>query len=247
MSKSTYGQACGERLRRARGWKFEKLDGFFASAPRRRFAKRTAEIPPAFVKLNQPLDSSTCFGHFRFGLSEIRRVAERPGESMTQAKIPSNRGIILKIVPRRRGRPRGSTVVHPDFRFDIWIAVQLHRICARVSTGKTPTVGRACEELAAQGGFLSAVGGNVEALAEENARREKRRVRFEIDSTGLRLPSTTGSILVSHAITNPRTLQARFSEADRMVRSDRRVRFAWMNICRQRLGRRIKQAAGPRM
>jgi hypothetical protein len=154
---------------------------------------------------------------------------------------------ILKIVPRRRGRPRGSTVVHPDFRFDIWIAVQLHRICARVSTGKTPTVGRACEELAAQGGFLSAVGGNVEALAEENARREKRWLRFEIDSTGSALPNRTGTIFVSHAITNPRTLQARYSEADKMVRSDRRVRFAWMNICRQRLGRQIKQAAGPRM
>jgi len=154
----------------------------------------------------------------------------------------------LKILQRRRGRPRGSTVVPPDLRAEVWIAVQLHRICARIGTGKTLSVRRACDELAARGGIISAVGGNVEALAEENARRGKRWLRFETDSTGSTLaPNTTGTIFVSHAITDPGTLQARYSEADKMVRSDRRVRFAWMNICRQRLGRPIKRNAGPRI
>jgi hypothetical protein len=152
----------------------------------------------------------------------------------------------LKILKRRRGRPRGSTVVPPDLRAEVWIAVQLHRIRARIGTGKTPTVRQACDELAAQGGIISAVGGNVEALAEENAQRQKRWLRFEINSTRSTLtPNTTGTIFVSHTITNPRTLQARYSEADKIARSDRRVRFVWMNICRQRLGRPIKKAAGP--
>jgi hypothetical protein len=154
----------------------------------------------------------------------------------------------LKILQRRRGRPRGSTVVPPDLLAGVWIAVRLHRIRARIGTGKTPTVRRACRELAAQGGIISAVGGNVEALADENAQREKRWLRFEINSTGSTLtPNTTGTIFVSHAITDPGTLQARYSEADKMVRSDRRVRFAWMNICRQRLGWPIKKNAGPRI
>ena len=154
----------------------------------------------------------------------------------------------MKILKRRRGRPRGSTVVPPDLRAEVWIAVQLHRIRARIGTGKTPTVRQACDELAAQGGIISAVGGNVEALAERNAQRKKRWLRFEMNLTGPALtPNATGTIFASHTITNPRTLQARYSEADKMARSNRRVRFAWMNICRQRLGRPIKKTAGPRI
>ena len=154
----------------------------------------------------------------------------------------------MTILQRRRGRPRGSTVVPPDLRAEVWIAVRLHRIRARIATGKTPTITQVCDELAAQGGIISAVGGNVEALAEENAQRQKRWLRFEINSTRSTLtPNTTGTIFVSHTITSPGTLKARYSDADKMVRSDRRVRFAWMNICRQRLGRPIKKAAGPRI
>jgi hypothetical protein len=147
----------------------------------------------------------------------------------------------LEVAPRRRGRPRGSTVVPPDLRADVWIAVRLHRIRARIDTGKTPSVRQACAELAAQGGVISAVGGNLEALAGENAQRKKRWLQFDIDSTGSSLtPNAAGTIFASHSITSPGTLQARYSEADKIARADRRVRLVWMNICRQRLGRPTK-------
>jgi hypothetical protein len=100
----------------------------------------------------------------------------------------------LEVAPRRRGRPRGSTVVPPDLHADIWIAVRLHRIRARICTGKTPSVRQACHELAAEAGITSVVGGNVEALAAENAQRKKRWHRF--DSTGSTLtPNATGNHL----------------------------------------------------
>jgi hypothetical protein len=154
----------------------------------------------------------------------------------------------LEIAPRRRGRPQGSTVVPPDIRAEVWIAVRLHRIRARIGTGKTPTVRQACHELAAQGGIISAVGGNVEALARASAQRKKRWQQFEIDSTGSTLtPNRTGTIFVSHRITSPGTLQARYSEADKIASADHRVRFAWMNVCRQRLGRPTKKTAGLRI
>jgi hypothetical protein len=153
-----------------------------------------------------------------------------------------SRGHVLKIPPRRRGRPRGSTVVPPDFLAEVWVAVRLQRIRSRIGAGKTPSVRQACDELAAQGGIISAVGGNVEALAATNAQRKKRLHRFAIDSTGSTLtPNATGNIFASHRIASPATLRARYSEADKLARSDRRVRLAWMNICRQRLGRPAKK------
>jgi hypothetical protein len=36
-------------------------------------------------------------------------------------------------------------------------------------------------------------------------------------------------------------LQARYSEANKIASSDRRVRLAWMNLARQMLGHPIKQ------
>lgn len=151
----------------------------------------------------------------------------------------------MEVAPRRRGRPRGSTVVPPELHADIWIAVRLHRIRARICTGKTPSVRQACHELAAEAGITSVVGGNVEALAAENAQRKKRWHRF--DSTGSTLtPNATGTTFVSHRITSAPSLQARYSEADKLVRADRRVRVAWMNFCRQRLGWPTKKSAGLR-
>ena len=153
----------------------------------------------------------------------------------------------MKVAPRRRGRPRGSTVVPPDLLADVWIAVQLQRIRTRISTGKTLSARQACGELAALGGIISAVGGNVEALAGANAQRKKRWLQFDIDSTGSTLtPNAAGTIFASHRITSHGTLQARYSEADKMARADHRVRLAWMNICRQRLGRPTKKPTGLR-
>jgi hypothetical protein len=152
----------------------------------------------------------------------------------------------LKILPRRRGRPPGSAVRHPDFHAEVWITIRLYRICARVRTGKTPSVRQACDELAARGGIISAVGGTVEALAAANAQRNKRWPRFEIDSTGAALtPSAMGPIFSSHSINNAGTLQARYSEANQVARSDRRVRLTWMNLCRQRLGWPTRKAWRP--
>ena len=143
----------------------------------------------------------------------------------------------MKISKRRRGRPPGSAVRHPDLLAEVWITIRLYRIRSRIRIGKTPSIRQACDELAVQGGIISAVGGNVEALAVANAQRNKRWPRFEIDSTRLDLiPSAAGAIFAGHSITNARTLLARYSEANQIARSDRRVRLTWMILCRQRLG-----------
>lgn len=146
----------------------------------------------------------------------------------------------MKPVKRRRGRPPGTTVTPRDLRADIWIAVWLHRISERIRTGRTPSVRQACHALTSRGGIISLVGGNRAALAEDNALRKKRWPRFGIDGTGP-TPQASGPLFASHTITNPGTLQARYSEADRLARSDRRVRLTWMNIGRHMLGRPAKK------
>jgi hypothetical protein len=148
----------------------------------------------------------------------------------------------MEIISRRRGRSQGSIKVPPDLRAGIWIAVRLHRISERIRTGKTPSAGQACREIAAQGGFISVVGGNLHALARANAQRKKHWHRFQLESNGSSLsPNAAGPVFVGHAISNPGTLQARYSEATKLARSDRRVRLAWMNLARQMLGRPIKK------
>lgn len=152
----------------------------------------------------------------------------------------------MKIIKRRRGRPSGSTKVPPDLLADIWIAVWLHRVSERIRTGKTPSVRQACRELAAQGGVISVMGGDRLDIEQENAHREKRWHRFQIDATGSRLtPNATGTIFASHTTTDARTLQARYSEADKLARSDRRVRLFWTNVGRQKRGRPPKSGPLP--
>jgi hypothetical protein len=165
-----------------------------------------------------------------FEIAHISFVTIRPQEK------------VMEIISRRRGRPPGSIKVPPDLRAGIWITVRLYRIGKRIRTGKTSSVSQACRELAAQGGIISVVGGNLHALAEANGQRKKRWQRFQLESNGSSLsPSTAGPLFVSHTISNPGTLQARYSEANKLASSDRRVRLAWMNLGRQMLGRPIKK------
>jgi len=151
-----------------------------------------------------------------------------------------HRAPVLKTSTGKRGRPCGSSV-------------RLYQIRFRISTGKTPSIKEVCDELAGRGGVISAVGGDVAKLAEENLKRGKHRLRFEVDSTGRALtPSSAGPIFSDHSITNPSTLRARYNEANRITKSDRLAWLFWRDLCRQRLGfptkrprpRRIAQSNG---
>jgi hypothetical protein len=153
----------------------------------------------------------------------------------------------MEVVKRRRGRPPGSTK-HPDTLAEVWIRVQHFRITARTQTGRTPSPREACEAIVARGGIVFPVGGNIEELATANGdTRKMRQPRFEIspDGSGV-VPSANGRIFSAHSITDPRTLQNRYNEAKRLAKSDPRVRFFWMDQCRQRLGRPPRGARGSR-
>jgi hypothetical protein len=113
-------------------------------------------------------------------MSQIRTRRQTPGRS----DATKNRTTPLKTTKGKRGRPRESTARHPDFDSEVWITVRLHRIRFRISTGKTPSIKEVCDKIAGRGGAISAVGGNIARLAEENLIRDKRWLRFEVDSTG---------------------------------------------------------------
>ncbi|WP_143278211.1 hypothetical protein [Bradyrhizobium sp. UFLA03-84] len=124
-----------------------------------------------------------------------------------------------------------------DFYAQVWVAVRLLRIRIFAETRKTPSILRVCNELSAQGGIHSLVGGNVEALADVAANATKKWHRFAIDSTRSALtPSAKGTIFSKHSVTNAHTLRTCYVDADEMVKRDRRLRLVWMNLCRQHLG-----------
>ena len=153
---------------------------------------------------------------------------------------------VMEVVKRRRGRPPGSKTKHPDTLAEVWIRVQRFRIITRIQTGRSPSLRQACEAIVAEGGIVFAVGGDIEALAAANDdARKKRQQRFEISPDGLGVvPSANGPIFSKHGITNPRTLQNRYNEANQIAESDPRVRFDWMDQCRQRLGRPPRKPRG---
>jgi hypothetical protein len=141
-----------------------------------------------------------------------------------------------EIVPRRRGRPRGSTTVPPDLLARIWVQVLMTRVELRKRTGKTPSVRKACREIADKGGIISAVGGSLNALVAASAESKKRRQRFRFSPEGGVSPNATGSIFASHTISNADTLHVRYSWAKEIVAVDPKVRLVWMNLARQMLG-----------
>jgi hypothetical protein len=150
--------------------------------------------------------------------------------------------------PRGPGRPPGTTKVPADVLAYVWVRVLIARVKARARTGKTPSVRRACRDIVANGGILSAIGGNLDALAAANAKRKKtwQRFEFKVDGTGYG-PAAAGSIFVNHAISNAGTLHARYSQANKLATSDRRVRLVWMNLARQMLGLPAKPHVRPFM
>ena len=151
-------------------------------------------------------------------------------------------------IKRRRGRPPRSTTVPRDVLAGIWVQVLITRIKGRVRAGKTPSVRKACQEMADKGGIISAVGGNLDALVVANAAGKKRWQRFQLESEGSGFgPSAAGTIFVNHTISNAGTLHARYSQANKLVTSDRTVRFVWMNLARQMLGLPLKRQVQPFM
>jgi len=114
-----------------------------------------------------------------------------------------------KIIPRRRGRPPRSTRVPRDVLAELWVKVLIIRIRGRARAGKTPSVRKACRKMADNGGIISVVGGNLDALVQANAEREKNWQRFQLksDCSGLS-PNATGPIFVSHTISDAGTLRA---------------------------------------
>jgi hypothetical protein len=114
----------------------------------------------------------------------------------------------------------------------------LYRARIRMDTGKTPTIKEVCDEVIARGGMISAVGGDVEALARANvSKKGKRRTRFKVDSTrSASVPDPDGGIFADHSITNAGTLRARYYEADAIAKRDRGAWSFWRNQHRHRLG-----------
>jgi len=150
-----------------------------------------------------------------------------------------------EIKPSRLGRPPGSTRVPHDVLAGVWVQVLITRIKARTRDGKTPSVRAACQEIADNVGIISVVGGNLDDLVKENAKRKKSWQRFQSDGSGFG-PNAAGANFVNHTISNPGTLHARYSQAKKLA-ADRRVRFAWMNLARQMLGLPSKRQVQPFM
>ena len=147
--------------------------------------------------------------------------------------------------PRKRGRPPGSTTVPRDVLAWLWVQVFLTRVRGRIRTGRTPSIRKACQEIANEGGIISAIGGNIDALVSANAARKKSWQRFELTADGPKR-NAAGTIFANHAISNPDTLHARYSDAKKFVTAPR-VRLAWINLARQMLDLPLKRQVRPHL
>jgi hypothetical protein len=150
---------------------------------------------------------------------------------------------------RGRGRPKLSKTTPFDLGAEIWIRVQIYRIIERIRTGKTPSVAKTCAALIAGWGVRSAVGGNLEALAQANLARKTRWRRFRLSQTGSRLIlDARGTVFISHHIESAGALHSRYSEVNKLANADPLLRLTWMNQGRQMLSRPLKKPrwANPR-
>ena len=147
---------------------------------------------------------------------------------------------MVQSTERNRGRPFGSKTVPSDLGAEIWNRVRIYRIMERIRTKKTPSVAKACEEIMAKTGVLSAVGGNPGALAYANLTRKKRWRRFRLDQDDQLVEDIAGAIFIHHRVASAGALHARFSEANKLVKSSALIRLNWMNLGRQMMGRPIK-------
>lgn len=150
---------------------------------------------------------------------------------------------------------RRTKRVNPDFYMDLWVQVRSYRILLRcgvmksvlkrgnrpIKQGITPSIRQVCAELAARGGFMSAVGGNVEALARANIKRRNRKwVLLETPTCFAKTPAHSRTIFLNHRLVSAETLRARYQEANRIASADRRVWLFWRQVCRQVTDDRVK-------
>lgn len=145
---------------------------------------------------------------------------------------------------KRPGRPEGTTKVKFEHLQDIWLQVEVLREQNNLKTGRRHSVSRACEILAERGGLIWIVGGNIESIAQEMAKNKKppisdwRRVDLTKKGKSFRLrTSKNGRVIVSHKTQHARSINARYSQASKIFKSNEHVREAWTNYLCDMLGR----------
>jgi YD repeat-containing protein len=158
--------------------------------------------------------------------------------------------------PRRdgkRGRPKGTVRTPPEHRFEIWRQVEFVRESRRLETDRRPSVSEACELIASRGGLAWAVGGDVDAITRAMERSEPafsrwRQFRLMRERAATRLVlARDGRVIVSYLSQHGRTLRTRYTEADRLVRTDSRIRAAWTNMVYDMLGLPRPFSGAPRI
>jgi hypothetical protein len=71
-------------------------------------------------------------------------------------------------------------------------------------------------------------------------------LRFQLNSEGTGFsPNAAGSLFVSHTISDAGSLHARYSEANKLIADDPRVRLIWMDLARRMLGLALKRWVSP--
>jgi hypothetical protein len=66
---------------------------------------------------------------------------------------------------RKRGRPKGTTKVHTDYRQCVWVCVEVERrVEFYPASDRLLSISEACRRIAKKGGIVSAIGGNVLAI-----------------------------------------------------------------------------------
>lgn len=150
---------------------------------------------------------------------------------------------------RRRGRPKNTTTVHSDRLQHVWVAVEVAR---RRKGGSLLSVSKACHLVALEGGLVSLVGGNVDAIRaslhrenqlgpKQNLPRFMRLARRGREVRLLNDPQ--GPLIVAHLTNHVDTIRARYYEANLIVENELGVRDWWMKVVTERL-HSLRSSAG---
>lgn len=146
-------------------------------------------------------------------------------------------------VPRRRGRPVDRSNKGKLRRLEVWLHVQTILGLYAKTYGRKISIAAIVRWIENEGGIVSAIGGNVDAIvramAEERGHRPlhatRRNRKRKTDRNVAIVDDRKGSIFVKDVMRHKDSLRVRYYEAENLLKNDLPLRSFYNTLLAERL------------